>query len=193
MAESEWLYSRSDNDQQGPVSSKELHRLAKAGELRPDDLVWKTGMPEWLPAREIKGLNFPSQSGDGRKPSSGRRFDPEAMQATFHEAQRKADEVAGTLWFLDLKFNRFVSRTIIQSVWTLYLVMGSLGIVLGFIGAILNFPILEAVAVSAASLFGFVFLTLLLRLALEGVMVLFRIADDLRQLNQKSVPPQPSA
>ena len=46
MSQVEWYYAR-ENKQTGPVSAVELKRLATAGELRPDDLVWREGMTEW--------------------------------------------------------------------------------------------------------------------------------------------------
>ncbi len=32
----------------GPVSQEEFERLARNGEIRPDTLVWKEGMPNWV-------------------------------------------------------------------------------------------------------------------------------------------------
>lgn len=43
------------------MSSQELARLGKAGQLRPSDLVWKEGMTGWKPARDVKGL-FPTEA-----------------------------------------------------------------------------------------------------------------------------------
>jgi hypothetical protein len=51
----EWFYSI-DGEQVGPVSSSELKQLAASGEITPNDLVWREGMPEWTPARKVKGL-----------------------------------------------------------------------------------------------------------------------------------------
>ncbi|MEN6450758.1 MAG: DUF4339 domain-containing protein [Thermoguttaceae bacterium] len=55
MTPVEWYYAR-DNKQMGPVSAAELKRLATAGELRPEDLVWREGMTEWSLARNVRGL-----------------------------------------------------------------------------------------------------------------------------------------
>ena len=51
----EWYYARG-NKQMGPVPSADLKRLAAAGELRPEDLVWREGMTEWTLARNVRGL-----------------------------------------------------------------------------------------------------------------------------------------
>jgi len=55
MSPVEWYYARG-NKQMGPVPSSELRRLAAADELRPEDLVWREGMTEWAPARNVRGL-----------------------------------------------------------------------------------------------------------------------------------------
>jgi TM2 domain-containing membrane protein YozV len=51
----EWYYSV-DGDRQGPIASAELKKLAEAKTIKPDDLVWKDGMPDWVQAKTIKGL-----------------------------------------------------------------------------------------------------------------------------------------
>ncbi len=59
---SEWFYTQDGKTKAGPASPAQLQALAKSGQLRPTDLVWKAGMAEWMPARTIKGL-FPSDGG----------------------------------------------------------------------------------------------------------------------------------
>ena len=54
MSPVDWYYAR-DNKQKGPVSSLELKRLATAGEIEPDNLVWREGMTEWSAARNVRG------------------------------------------------------------------------------------------------------------------------------------------
>ncbi len=51
----QWFYTE-DGKQQGPISSNELKSRAANGTMTPDELVWKEGMSEWVPARRIKGL-----------------------------------------------------------------------------------------------------------------------------------------
>jgi hypothetical protein len=50
-----WHYAR-HGQRLGPVDFAELERLAAAGELGADDLVWSPGMPAWVPASTIEGL-----------------------------------------------------------------------------------------------------------------------------------------
>jgi len=58
MAE-QWHYAR-DGKQFGPVSTLDLKNLASKGQLLRTDLVWKPGMPDWIPSGKIKGLFAPS-------------------------------------------------------------------------------------------------------------------------------------
>jgi hypothetical protein len=47
-----WL-ARAGEQQLGPLSETDLQAWAKAGRLRPSDLVWRAGMPAWLPAAQV--------------------------------------------------------------------------------------------------------------------------------------------
>jgi hypothetical protein len=51
----EWYYT-TNKQQMGPVSWDELQQLATQGLLRPNDLVWTDGMPEWVKATAQAGL-----------------------------------------------------------------------------------------------------------------------------------------
>ena len=53
----EWHYGEGEPNN-GPVSLEELKRLVGLGEIQPVDMVWKEGMPQWLPAASIEEL-FP--------------------------------------------------------------------------------------------------------------------------------------
>jgi hypothetical protein len=50
-----WFYSQ-NGQQKDPVPSTQLKHLASSGSLQPTDLVWKEGMPNWVPANQIAGL-----------------------------------------------------------------------------------------------------------------------------------------
>jgi TM2 domain-containing membrane protein YozV len=56
----EWYYAKGQQ-QIGPVSEADLKSLASDGTLAAGDLVWKTGMTDWVPARQVPGL-FPAAS-----------------------------------------------------------------------------------------------------------------------------------
>jgi hypothetical protein len=55
MPDRAWYYA-SGGQQRGPVKTAQLKQLATAGELKPEDLVWCDGMPNWAPAGTVKGL-----------------------------------------------------------------------------------------------------------------------------------------
>lgn len=51
----DWYYTQS-NERKGPVSPAKLKAMADEGWLIPTDLVWKKGMPNWVPAGKAHGL-----------------------------------------------------------------------------------------------------------------------------------------
>lgn len=53
----EWHYTQ-NGQKAGPITSAQLQALAKSGQIKPTDMVWKEGMAAWTPASKIKGL-FP--------------------------------------------------------------------------------------------------------------------------------------
>ena len=53
----QWFTAR-DRQQAGPFDEATIRQRIDAGLLGRDDLVWRDGMPEWLPARRA-GL-FPA-------------------------------------------------------------------------------------------------------------------------------------
>lgn len=56
----EWFVKRNDK-KLGPFSNKDLRRLAVAGKLAAEDLVWKEGLSDWVSASRIESL-FDTQS-----------------------------------------------------------------------------------------------------------------------------------
>ncbi|MCC7419296.1 MAG: DUF4339 domain-containing protein [Planctomycetaceae bacterium] len=187
MATDEWRYSTGDDNEQGPVSTAELGRLAETGQLKPDDLVWKEGMAKWVPASRVKGLKFVVAAPAAPPPMPSATFSAQSLKATLQEAQLRADEAAGALWFLDLKFNRFISATLVRGVWMVYLLLVALGVVLGTLGSILRYPIHLAVLGAVGSLLLAGLTTVMFRMLLEAFMVVFRIAEHLREIRDETV------
>lgn len=56
----QWYVNR-NGKHEGPLTGAQLKQLADNKQLQPDDLVWKEGLADWIPARQIKGL-FPTSS-----------------------------------------------------------------------------------------------------------------------------------
>lgn len=50
-----WYYSM-NGQQAGPVTQQELQQLVAQGMVKPQDLVWNQGMPNWVPAMQVPGL-----------------------------------------------------------------------------------------------------------------------------------------
>jgi hypothetical protein len=57
----QWYYSK-NGTQLGPVAQGELISKLASGEVSPADLVWKDGMPDWVPASQVAELrqNMPA-------------------------------------------------------------------------------------------------------------------------------------
>lgn len=55
MGSADWYHARG-GQHVGPVSREELTRRLTAGEVGPDDLVWREGLADWQPARAVPEL-----------------------------------------------------------------------------------------------------------------------------------------
>lgn len=67
---SEWHYTQNGQPAEAPVNNVQLKQLAVSGLLKPEDLVWKEGMPNWAPAGSIKGLFDSTKPASGEVPAS---------------------------------------------------------------------------------------------------------------------------
>ena len=95
MSEDLWFYSQG-GEQRGPLSFSELSQKAASGQLQPDELVWREGMPSWEAARRIPELLPETQAGPGPRspippmppPSAGTPAPPllDRGRAFFREA-----------------------------------------------------------------------------------------------------------
>lgn len=65
----DWYYAR-EGQRLGPVPEDRLRELIAGGEVRPDDLVWRAGFPDWRPAREAPDL-FPAALAAPPLPGAG--------------------------------------------------------------------------------------------------------------------------
>ncbi len=94
----EWFYAKNDQPC-GPVSPVELKQFAEQGELHAEDLVWREGMGEWIPAAKIKGL-FDSNGEEG--PESEQGAEPAAEQVAepevaTHQSPPRGEVPAGAI------------------------------------------------------------------------------------------------
>src|SRR5690348_2369365 len=50
--EAQWFIAR-DGTQHGPLSDAEMKKLVELSYLRPTDLIWRQGFPDWRPALAV--------------------------------------------------------------------------------------------------------------------------------------------
>ncbi len=55
MADAIWYFAI-DEEERGPVTEAQLRTLIGTGNLSRNDLVWKEGLNDWLPAGQVPGL-----------------------------------------------------------------------------------------------------------------------------------------
>jgi uncharacterized RDD family membrane protein YckC len=55
----DWYYS--DNGKQaGPVSDEALQQLVRSGSIRPETIVWHSGLSAWTPYAKVPGVTMPA-------------------------------------------------------------------------------------------------------------------------------------
>lgn len=55
QAAAQWFYAR-DNQRQGPVSAETIQHLLDAKAITRESLVWRQGMTDWVPIRDVSEL-----------------------------------------------------------------------------------------------------------------------------------------
>lgn len=53
-----WYYSQKGQPT-GPVEEDQLREMLRGGQLDPNELVWREGMPQWIPARQANLVTGP--------------------------------------------------------------------------------------------------------------------------------------
>lgn len=69
--EAQWFIAR-DGNQHGPLSDAEMKKLVELSYLRPTDLIWRQGFPDWRPALAV----FPRPQGGAAPMPSQPAFEP---------------------------------------------------------------------------------------------------------------------
>lgn len=57
----DWFYGK-DNTQHGPVSETDIQNMLSTGEIDANTIVWREGMTDWLPIKNIPELSPTSSS-----------------------------------------------------------------------------------------------------------------------------------
>ena len=55
MSDAQWYFTE-NGAQQGPVGLGQLQQMVATGRIKPTDLVWQAGMPQWAPAGNVPAL-----------------------------------------------------------------------------------------------------------------------------------------
>ena len=192
----DWYYAR-DGRHQGPITAAQLRQMAQAGELQPDDLVFKEGGTNWVPASTVQGL-FPAGGAAVRPAPAPARAGGEADAFNFESGAPAPAEEQGAIrrparapssggFFVDLlMFRRMVAPTIIV---ILFYLASAFAIFGGLISALL------VVVNSRETLFGLMFAAVYLisipiailvyRLLAELMIVVFRIYETLSEIKRQ--------
>lgn len=51
-----WFYASQNGQKTGPIDVATTKRLATDGAIKPDTLMWKEGLADWVPAASVRGL-----------------------------------------------------------------------------------------------------------------------------------------
>jgi GYF domain 2 len=79
-AQMEWYLAR-DGKQYGPLTNAEMQKFVELGHLRPTDLVWRQGFPDWRPAAVVFPTRpTPTPTPAHPAPPSGRTWASEPSQ-----------------------------------------------------------------------------------------------------------------
>jgi hypothetical protein len=96
----EWYYAK-NKKQRGPVSAAELKEMADAGDLEPTDKVWKEGMPQWAPAKNVKGLfASPTARKGGKASRDDEPFDDPDDGGPRKKKRQPDRKRGGALWWI---------------------------------------------------------------------------------------------
>ncbi|MEO1280353.1 MAG: GYF domain-containing protein, partial [Pseudomonadota bacterium] len=74
--EAQWYVAR-DGQQHGPLTDAEMRLFVQGGHLKPTDLIWKAGFPDWKPAPSV----FPPKSNFDDALSESKTSDPKPARA----------------------------------------------------------------------------------------------------------------
>jgi GYF domain 2/Domain of unknown function (DUF4190) len=100
QADASWFIARGDSHQ-GPMSHSDVQRMIHIGELGPNTLVWKQGMPVWAPASQVPDFRFEAAPAS-TAPASGPSLQAAAANPYGHVPGTSglaiASLVLGLLW-----------------------------------------------------------------------------------------------
>lgn len=111
-----WWYAK-NSDRFGPYDAAEFQTLGASGVITANDLVWKDGTANWLPATSIKGLlpQKPASTPPALPPSIPPNITPEIRTEPIHQ-HTTADDTGSTFDLAAVKkFNKVLMGIFITS------------------------------------------------------------------------------
>lgn len=183
------------------TSTAKLKLDASLGYINRDTEVVSTTTGKRGPAGEIKGLVFPEDVFPEDLPpiappievqAERTRLPPE--QVGFKYQPRKGRVRGSNPGFFDLEFRDAITPVLVSGLWALWLSVVILTVIVGlgyFSYTIwqtqnpVSVRLAKITAGSVCVLFFWLFLSILVRIVLESAVVLFRIADYLKQISQR--------
>jgi hypothetical protein len=64
------IYISVDGNQTGPFTVEQINAMLRTGQVKPLDMAWWEGCPEWVPVQSAAGIQVPAQVGVVQNPSS---------------------------------------------------------------------------------------------------------------------------
>lgn len=80
----EWYLAR-EGQQFGPLNDVELKKFIELGHMRPNDLLWRHGFPDWRPASTVFPPGRPAPSPTSNPAAPTRNGSPDGQRATVQE------------------------------------------------------------------------------------------------------------
>ena len=181
------------------VGSADLKRMAANGEIEKSTIVESTTNKVRTKAVGIAGLVFKEEDVNlldlpiPEVPQTPPTWNPpEDMHYAFQEAPwaaiQKTIPAPKKASFMDYNFDFLVTPSLVSTIWLLWLAVGGLSVIATAFAANAR-TMGDAKAVVGgvlASLALFIFLTIAVRVALETIIVVFKICEYLKRLNDKS-------
>jgi hypothetical protein len=110
MPDAIWYFADGD-EERGPVTEAQIRTLIGTGNLHAEDLVWREGLDDWMPAGEVPGLfgNGPSTA-EAPFPAGRTRLERQATAADSGRQKRGLTQKGAT----HLAIDRTVSANILN-------------------------------------------------------------------------------
>ena len=63
----DWFYGK-DNAQHGPISDLEIRSLISTGQIAPETIIWREGMADWIPLKDVPEFQSNNATSDSTSP-----------------------------------------------------------------------------------------------------------------------------